>query len=102
MTIRARAWTALLLPPLAWFLFEQGLSAVLHADCGRTGIGAVWGVASLAGYATAFRIAWPFRARGTVLTNPWLAQLALVVAGFFGLAIVYQTLALLVVPACVA
>jgi len=101
MSIQARAWTALLLPPLVWFLFEQGLSALLHADCGRVGIGMVWGLASLIACAVAFRIAWPFRARGDALANPWLARLALVAAGFFALAIIFQTLALLMVPACV-
>lgn len=101
MSIRARAWTALLLPPLAWFLFEQGLSALLHAHCGRSGIGVAWGVASLIVCGVAFRIAWPFRTREGALANPWLARLALVAAAFFALAICFQTLALLMVPACV-
>jgi hypothetical protein len=101
MSIRARAWTALLLPPFVWFLFEQGLSALLHADCGRSGIGVAWGVASLIACVVAFRIAWPFRARGGTLANPWLARMALVAAGFFALAIAFQTLALLMVPSCV-
>ncbi len=34
MTIRARAWTALLLPPFAWFLFQQGLSALKKGTTG--------------------------------------------------------------------
>jgi hypothetical protein len=101
MTIRARAWTALLLPPFAWFLFQQGLSALLHAACSRAGIGAAWGLASLIVCGVAFWMAWPFRKRQGALVHPWLAQLALVVAGFFALAIAFQTLALLMVPPCV-
>ena len=101
MSIRARAWTALFLPPVAWFLFEQGLSALLHADCSRSGIGVLWGAASLIACAIAFRIAWPFRIHEGVLVNPWLARLALIVACFFALAIAYQLLALLIVPSCV-
>ncbi|WP_162875547.1 hypothetical protein [Sphingomonas crusticola] len=100
MSIRARAWTALLLPPVTWFLFEQGLSALLHADCTRAGVGIAWGVASLAVCAVAFRIAWPLHAHEGVLVHPWLARLALVVAGFFALAIAFQLLALLMVPPC--
>jgi hypothetical protein len=100
MTIRARAWTALLLPPFAWFLFQQGLSVLLHADCSRSGVGTAWGFASLIACGVAFRIAWPLRKREGALVNPWLAQLALVVAGFFALAVAFQTLALLMVPPC--
>ena len=47
MRIRARAWIALVLPPIIWFAFEQGLSAVLHGDCTRSGLGIGWGVISL-------------------------------------------------------
>lgn len=100
MTIRARAWIALLVPPLAWFLFEQGLSALLHVDCTRSGVGIGWGAASLVACAVAFRMAWPFRGREGALANPWLARVALVVTGLFALAIVFQTLALLMVPPC--
>jgi len=101
MSIQARAWTALLLPPLAWFLFEQGLSALLHWDCRRSGLGIAWGIASLIACVLAFRIAWPFRTRAGAFANPWLARLALVAAGVFALAIAFQTLALLMVPSCV-
>ena len=100
MSIRARAWTALLLPPFAWFLFEQGLSAVLHAACGQVMAGLVWGAASLVACAVALRLAWPLRGRGEVLADAWLARLAMTGAGFFGLAILFQLLAILMVPAC--
>ena len=101
MSIRARAWIALLLPGFTWFLFEQGLSALLHSACARSGIGTLWGLASLIVCALAFRIAWPLRNHSGNLANPWLARLALIVTAFFALAITYQTLATIMVPPCV-
>lgn len=101
MSIRARTWTALAIPPLVWFVFEQGLSALLHADCSRAGIGLVWGVASLAACGLAVRLAWPLRRHYGTLSNPWLARLAIALAGVFSLAIAFQTLAIAIVPACV-
>lgn len=101
MSIRARVWMALTVPPLTWFLFEQGLSALLHADCTRSAIGIAWGVASLAICLLALRVAWPLRQAGDVLTDHWLARLAIVLAGLFSLAIAFQTLAIVMVPACV-
>lgn len=101
MTIRARAWTALAIPPFAWFAFQQGLSALLHADCTRAGWGIAWGIASLAGVAFALRLVWPLRRHEGELANPWLARLAAVLCGIFALAIAFQTLAVAMVPACV-
>lgn len=100
MTIGGRAWLALCLPAIAWFGFEQGLSALLHADCRRSGVGLVWGVASLALCGLAARTGWRLRGQSDALVHRWLARLALVAAAFFGLAIAFQTLALLLVPAC--
>lgn len=101
MSIRARTWTALALPPFTWFLFEQGLSALLHADCTRVGWGLAWGAASLLVCALAARIAWPLRGHHGALAHPWLARLAIALAGVFGLATAFQTLAIALVPACV-
>ena len=95
-------WIALLLPPLSWFLFEQGLSAVLHADCGQSGIGIVWGLISLALCGLAARLAWPLRGPHGALANAWLARLGIVIAAIFALAIGFQLLALVIVPPCVA
>ena len=100
MSIRGRAWTALMLPPVTWFVFEQGLSALLHADCSRWGIGLAWGIASLIACAIAIRIAWPLRQPREGLAEIWLARLALAMAGLFALAIAFQTLAISMVPAC--
>ncbi|THD34601.1 MAG: hypothetical protein E7773_14560 [Sphingomonas sp.] len=100
MSIRGRAWTALLLPPVSWFVFEQGLSTLLHADCTQWGIGLAWGIVSLTLCGVAFRIAWPLRQPREGLADIWLARLALVTAGLFALAIAFQTLAISMVPAC--
>jgi hypothetical protein len=100
MSIRAKAWVALLLPPMSWFLFEQGLSAVLHADCSRWLVGLVWGAVSLASCGLSAWIAWPLRTPHGALVNPWLAQLGMAIAALFALAIAYQSLAIAMVPAC--
>lgn len=101
LSIRARAWTALLLPPLTWFVFQQGLSALLHARCEAAAIGIAWGIVSLVLCALAVRIAWPMRQHDGALANPWLARLAIAVAAIFALAVLFQTLALTIVPPCV-
>lgn len=101
MSIRARTWTALAIPPFTWFLFEQGLSALLHADCTRSWIGLVWGAASLLVCALGLRLAWLLRGAHGTLTNPWLARLAMALSGIFCLAIAFQMLAVAMVPACV-
>ncbi|VWX49420.1 hypothetical protein [Novosphingobium sp. 9U] len=101
MSIRARTWAALATPPFTWFLFEQGLSALLHANCLRWDLGLAWGLASLALCAVSFRFAWPLHKHEGLLANPWLARLALALTGIFCLAIAFQTLAIAMVPACV-
>ena len=101
MSARARTWTALIVPPIAWFLFEQGLSALLHIACGQVMAGLIWGAASLIACAVAFRLAWPLRTHADTLADPWLARLALIGAGIFSLAILFQSLAILMVPSCV-
>ncbi|WP_440977842.1 hypothetical protein ACQHGV_08360 [Sphingomonas pseudosanguinis] len=102
MRIRTRAWAALVLPPIIWFAFEQGLSAVLHGDCTRSGLGIGWGVTSLALCLGALWFGWPYRTRQSPLSDVWLARSAMLVAGFFALAILFQTLAILWIPPCVA
>lgn len=101
MSIRRRTWMALLIPPFAWFTFQQGLSALLHADCSHSDIGLFWGVASLAACGVGLRVGWPLRRVHGALANPWLARLGMMLACVFALAILFQTLAILMVPACV-
>lgn len=100
MTIRTRAWTALALPPISWFLFQQGLSILLRADCRGTGWGIAWGLASLAVCALAMRLAWRLGRHEGALGDPWLARLAKVLGALFALAITFQMLAIAVVPPC--
>lgn len=92
---------SLALPPVVWFGFEQGLSALLHARCDLAGWGLVWGAASLGGCAFAAWLARPLARRGgDLLATVWLARLASVLAGIFALATAFQTLAILMVPPC--
>ena len=101
MTLRARAWTALLLPPFAWFLFQQGLAHVVHVRCNVAGpVGAGWGVASLAVCAAAALLARRRADPELMSAHPWLCRVALLGAGVFALAIAFQTLAAVMVPAC--
>ena len=101
MTVRARAWIGIAVPPLTWFLFEQGLSALLHADCGRWAVGVVWGMGSAGICATTFRLVWSLRRDVGDQGDFWLARLAPMIAALFTLAILFQSLAVLLVPACV-
>lgn len=97
---RARAWTALLLPAAAWFVFQQGLGWVLRVDCGSAAIGILWGLASLLLCALAAWLAKRIARPGLTSVHPWLARLAYLGAAVFALAIVFQTLAIALVPPC--
>lgn len=96
-----RPWLALLVPAGAWFAFQQGLSMTLRGQCETAGVplGPIWGVVSLALCAGAARLAWSRRAGGTG-ADRFLAHLARLGSGLFGLAIAFQTLATLIVPPC--
>lgn len=99
---RTRSWVALLLPPITWFIFQQGLSALLHAQCDQAMAGVAWGLISLAACGTAIRLAGPLRQGAEPLAAPWLARLAVPAALIFSLAIIFQILALTLVPPCLA
>lgn len=101
LSIRARTWTALAIPPVAWFAFQQGLSALLHADCRLAIWGIAWGGASLLACLAAVVLALPLARHRGPLANPWLARMALGLSGLFALAIVFQMLAVAMVPPCV-
>jgi hypothetical protein len=102
---RVRPWIALLLPPSTWYLFELGLGSVLKVNCAPVGewLGLAWGAASLVACGAAMAIAWPCAKPAGDQTPPraWLSRVALLLAGIFGLAIAFQTLAVLIVPPCV-
>lgn len=102
---QARPWLSLLVPPAAWLVFEYGLAAALRAGCATVGLwlGPAWGLGSLVacgGAAVlaprAVRVEPPY----APTSRPWLARIALLGAGVFGLAIALQTLATLIVPSC--
>lgn len=102
---RVRPWIAFVLPIAAWFVFQQGVGGPLHVNCavGRPWLGPLWGGASLLLCGVAARIAWPqARVEGEGIRGvvPWLARVALLSAGVFALAILFQTLATLIVPSC--
>lgn len=102
---RLRPWVALLLPPIAWYVFELGLGSVLKVDCAPVGtwLGPAWGVASLLACGLAVALAWPCARPAGDQTPPraWLSRVALLLAGIFALPIAFQTLAVLIVPPCV-
>ena len=97
---RARVWTALLLPPLAWYSFQQGLSWTLRVNCAAAWIGIVWGAAAIALCITAAVIARRLVRKGAISVDPWLASFAPLGGLFFALAIGFQTLAITMVPPC--
>jgi len=101
----ARAWTALLLPPLLWYVQQQGLGGPLRVNChvadGWPAL--LWGFASLVGCGVAARLAFPAALRsqetgGRVVA--WLSRLALLSAALFALAIILGSIASALVPAC--
>jgi hypothetical protein len=102
---RTSTWVALVLPPIAWALFEAGLAVALRLSCTTVGLwlGPVWGAASLLTCGGAMMLAWPATKAGDDGDSPagaWIAWIALMVAPLFGLAIAFQTLATFIVPSC--
>ena len=101
---RVLLWMALMVPPLAWVIFEYGLGSSLRASCTAVGswLGPVWGGGSLLACALAAGLSWRM-ARSDERdppTWPWLARVAFAMAGIFALAIAFQTLATTIVPSC--
>lgn len=95
---------ALLLPPAAWMTFETGLAATLRPACAAVGwIGPIWGVgaflACFLALAASHR-AIEDRTRREGSTGRWMGRVASLGAGVFALAILFQTLATLIVPPC--
>lgn len=103
---RGRLTTALFLPALSWFLFQQGLSASMRGHCGTGGppIGPLWGAGALVLCGVSVWLAWPARHASEFEGNQvqrFLALLALIGSGIFALAISFQTVATLVIPPCI-
>lgn len=97
---------AMATPPLAWFVYQQGLGAVLRFDCtkGSGWTGLVWGflaIAACLGAVLLGRRASTARAgdrRDETLRL--LTALSFSSAALFGLAILYQVAATLIIPSC--
>ena len=94
-----RAWSATLIPPVAQVLLQQGWGQVVRQACGvaqPVGLGAAFG--SMVLLAFGVLIAWP--ARRAEDTSRFVAVVAMGEAVFFGLAILFQTIAGFIVPPC--
>lgn len=105
VSARTRAWTALLLPPVVWYVHQQGIGGPLHVNChvAAGGTALVWGVASLIVCIAAAWVAWPLARRSQAHDGPvacWIARLAMLGAAVFALAIVIGSLASALVPPC--
>lgn len=104
MSGTARAWAALLIPPVVWYVQEQGLAGPLRIDChvAQGVVALVWGGASLLICVANAVVTIPLaRAGGDgPSVAAWLARLAILVSMVFGVAILFGTLATALVPAC--
>jgi hypothetical protein len=103
MKVRSRPmlWLALAVPPVAWYAFQQGLAMTLRGACSAAGppLGPIWGMASIVVCAGS---AW--FARPQPDQNPsdgFLSRLTVLAAALFSLAILYQSIATLIIPPCV-
>jgi hypothetical protein len=104
---RLRLLVALVLPPLAWYSFQQGLGMSLRNLCAAGGppIGPLCGVGALFACAVAWWLAWQTAGRSPKFTNPlalFASRIALLGDVIFALAIGFQTLATLIIPPCVS
>lgn len=101
---RVVPWVALLLPPFAWITYEYGAASSLRASCTAVGtwLGPLWGGVSLIACALAASLVWPLARKATDQppVRLWLARVAMFAGGIFALAIGFQTLATLIIPAC--
>ena len=97
---RLRAWVALVLPAVAWFVYEIGLAGALRLSCATVGLwlGAAWGGLSLLICAAGLLLG--RSGRGGRPAGHWLERVAVWSAGLFALAIAYQTAATLLIPPC--
>ena len=94
---------AMSLSPLAWYGAQQGLGVLLGVRCSvAAGSGAAVGAVGLLACALAGWLSTTGRggSRLSAQTDAILRTLALLGAGVFGLAIIFQTLAVLIVPSC--
>jgi hypothetical protein len=97
---RLSLWLALAVPPLAWYGFQQGLAMTLRGACSAAGVplGPAWGAASIL---LCVGAGWLARPRGhQQASDRFVAQLGVLAAGLFSLAIAYQLVATMIIPPC--
>ncbi|WP_207540896.1 hypothetical protein [Sabulicella rubraurantiaca] len=100
---RKAVGTALVLPPLAWFFYQQGMGLTQQLDCSTGGlpVGPAAGLLALLFCAAAAWLGWPVAAEGRKGEMPrFLAWLAIGGAGIFALAILLQAVATFIEPPC--
>lgn len=99
--IATRAWAALIVPPIVWYLQQQGLAGPLRINCHVAGgLPAIaWGLVSLIICFCIGAMGWPV-ARAGKDTLAWIARLGVLGAAMFSLAIAFGSLAAALVPAC--
>ena len=94
-----RAWSAAAVPPLAQVLLQQGWGQVARQGCAVAGpVGLAAGFACLVLLAVGVYVAWP--ARRATDTSRFVAIVAMGESVFFGVAILFQILAGIIVPPC--
>jgi hypothetical protein len=95
---------ALPLPPLAWYGAQQGLGMLVRVRCAAAVLpGGAAGLLALLGCAFALWLSagpQPANEGSSARTDTVLRTITLLGAGVFGLAIVFQTLAIFIVPSC--
>ncbi len=95
---------ALSLPPVAWYGAQQGLGALVRLHCAAAPIpGGAAGLAALMGCAAAVWLSLgpsAVKEGPPARTDAMLRVFVRLGAAIFALAIVLQTLAVLIVPAC--
>ncbi|MBV8683525.1 MAG: hypothetical protein JO111_11660 [Caulobacteraceae bacterium] len=98
-------WFALAASPVAWFVYEQGLGTVVRLACASDAfVGVIWGVLAaavcVAGGVFGLRAAANGPAEITARATQFIGMVAVGEAAAMGLAIIYQMLATVIVPAC--
>ena len=95
-----RLWIAILAPPALWYLQQQALTALTKLACHTAGppLGPAAGLAALVLCLGAAALAWPARRDPH---HRFMAWLGLGSGAIFALAIVFTTLANLLLPPCV-
>lgn len=106
-SVRSRLWIGFFAPGFAWFAFQQGLGAVERVACGHAGppYGVLVGLAALLICLAAAQTARRDRGRRAETeaapASRFIRRVTIGMAAIFGLAIAYQTAAVLLVPSCV-